>query len=225
MSGKAMKLIHPVSKRDQVVASFKEAILSGVIQPGDAIVESKVAHQLGAGIPLVREALIELEQQGYVRKVPYKGTTVTQLARRDVEQIFRLRVELETLAIEWAKESVTSEEIEYLRDVTDKMKRAAQDLDLDTFYVNDLVFHRKIWEMSGNEYLADCLERVVVPLFAFFVMKNRRERKSYLESAARHQQIVEALPRLSAAKLRSLMRATLSDWKTETLDDLLPKES
>ncbi|MFN0086874.1 MAG: GntR family transcriptional regulator [Blastocatellia bacterium] len=225
MSGKALKLIHPVSKRDQVVASFKEAILSGVIQPGDAIVESKVAQQLGAGIPLVREALIELEQQGYVRKVPYKGTTVTQLSRRDVEQIFRLRVELETLAIDWAKESVSSEEIEYLRDITSKMKRAAQALDLDEFYVNDLAFHRKLWEMSGNEYLADCLERVVVPLFAFFVMKNRRERRSYLESAARHQGIVEALPLLSGAKLRAMMRASLSDWKTETLADLLPEEA
>jgi len=58
------------------VASFKEAILSGVIQPGEAIVPSKVAQQLGAGVPLVREALIELEHQGYVQKVPYKGTTV-----------------------------------------------------------------------------------------------------------------------------------------------------
>src|SRR5688572_32428188 len=74
MSGRALRLIQPVSKRDQVVDSFKEAILSGIIQPGDAIVESKVAQQLGAGIPLIREALIELEHQGYVRKVPYKGT-------------------------------------------------------------------------------------------------------------------------------------------------------
>lgn len=54
MSGKALKLIQPVSKRDQVVALFKEAILSGIIQPGESIVESKVAQQLGAGIPLVR---------------------------------------------------------------------------------------------------------------------------------------------------------------------------
>ena len=66
----------------QVVASFKEAILSGIIQPGEAIVESKIAQQLGAGIPLIREALIELEHQGYVQKVPYKGTTVTKLERR-----------------------------------------------------------------------------------------------------------------------------------------------
>ena len=224
MRGKALKLIQPVSKRDQVVASFKEAILSGVIQPGESIVESKVAQQLGAGIPLIREALIELEHQGYVQKVPYKGTTITKLERSDVEQIFRLRDELETLAIEWAKESVRPEDIEYLRGITGMMKGAAQALDLDRFYENDLAFHRKLWEMSGNRYLAESLERIVVPLFAFFVMKNRRERKSYLASATKHAQIVEALPRLSATKLRVLMKDSLSCWKTEILDELLPGE-
>lgn len=47
MSGKALKLIQPVSKLDQVVASFKEMIMSGIIQPGEVIVE-KEAQWLGA---------------------------------------------------------------------------------------------------------------------------------------------------------------------------------
>ena len=98
-------------------------------------------------------------------------------------------------------------------------------LDLDQFYENDLAFHRKLWEMSGNEYLVDCLERIVVPLFAFFVMKNRRERQSYLASADKHEQIVEALPRLSRAKLRVLMQNSLAGWQTEVLDELLPRDS
>jgi len=224
MSGNALKLIQPVSKRDQVVSSFKEAILSGIIQPGESIVESKVAQQLGAGIPLVREALIELEHQGYVQKVPYKGTTVTKLERRDVEKIFRLRVDLESLAIEWAKENVTPADIEDLRSITAKMKEGAQALDLDQFYQNDLDFHRKLWEISGNEYLVECLERIVAPLFAFFLMKDRRERESYLLSAAQHEKIVESLPRLSGARLRVLMRNSVSDWKTEVFNAVLPRE-
>ena len=224
MSEKALKLIQPVSKRDQVVASFKEAILRGVIQSGDAIVESKVAQQLGAGIPLIREALIELEHQGYVQKVPYKGTTVTKLERREVEKIFRLRAELESLAVEWAKENVTPEDVEYLRGVTVQMKEAARKLDLDQFYQNDLAFHRKLWEISGNEYLVECLERVVAPLFAFFLMKDRRPGESYLISAAQHEKIVEALPLMSGAKLRALMRNSVSDWRTEVFSAVLPRD-
>jgi len=224
-SGKALKLIRPVSKRDQVVAAFKDAVLRGEIQPGDAIVESRIAQQLGAGVPLVREALIELEHRGYVQKAPYKGTTVTKLERRQVAQIFRLRVELETLAIEWAKESVKPADLDHLRGLTAKMKRAAETLDLDEFYDNDMAFHLKLWEMSGNPYLVECLERLVVPLLAFYVMKNRRDRGSYLASAARHEKLIEALPRLSKAKLRDLMRASLADWKVETLDQWFPDET
>lgn len=224
MNDKALKLIQPVSKRDQVVASFKEAILRGVIQPGEPVVESKVAQQLGAGIPLVREALIELEYQGYVQKVPYKGTTVTKLAHHDVEKIFRLRRELESVAIEWAKAHTTATDIEELRAITLRMKQGAQALDLEQFYQNDLAFHRKIWEMSGNEYLVECLERIVMPLFAFFLMKDRRPRESYLLSVAQHEKIVESLPRLSAVKLRGLMREAIADWRTEVFNAVLPKD-
>jgi hypothetical protein len=48
MSGKALRLIQLVSKRDQVMASFNEAILSGTIQPGEAIIESKIAQRLAS---------------------------------------------------------------------------------------------------------------------------------------------------------------------------------
>ena len=100
--------IQPISKKNQVALAVKEAILAGVIPPGSPIVESRIAQQLGAGIPLVREALIELEQQGFVQRVPYKGTSVTRLEPEDVRHSFRLRVELEALAIEWVKEHVTA---------------------------------------------------------------------------------------------------------------------
>lgn len=219
-----LKLIQPISKRDQVVSTIKTAILSGAIQPGETIVESKTAQQLGVGIPLVREALIQLEHDGYVQKTPYKGTTVTKLKRRDVERAFRLRVELEALAIEWAKENATPANIRELHAIIERMKRAARQLDLDQFYENDLAFHRKIWEMSDNPYLVDSLERIVTPLFAFFVMKTSRERGSYVESAAAHEKIVTALPKTSAAGLRKLMRESVEGWKDDMLNRLLPED-
>jgi len=126
--------------------------------------------------------------------------------------------------VEWARENVTPEDIEYLSGITVKMKTAAQTLDLDQFYQNDLAFHRKIWEMSGNEYLVECLERIVAPLFAFFLMKDHRPGESYLVSAAQHEKIVEALPRLSVAKLRALMRNSVSEWKTEVFNAVLSDE-
>ncbi len=215
-------MIQPISKKDQVVAAIKEAILLGTIGPGDQIVESRMARQLGSGIPLVREALIALEHQGFVQKTPYKGTTATKLEPRQIQQIFELRVVLEALAIEWAKNNVTAEDIKELQSLIRKMEQAAADLDLDQFYESDLDFHRKIWSLSGNSYLAEALERVVVPLFAFFVMKTKRDPESYIESAAMHGKIVQALPNKSALELRELMRESLSGWKDDMLKLLFP---
>lgn len=212
-----LKLIQPTSKKNQVVLAIKEAILSGSISPGDQIVESRIAQELGSGIPLVREALIELEHQGFVHKTPYKGTIVTTLGPKEIRENFQLRVELEALAVEWAKERVTPADIKDLEKLIRRMEQAAADLDLDQFYQIDLDFHRRLWQLSGNSYLADMLERMVVPLFAFFVMKTRRERESYVESAATHGKIVEAMASRNAVEVRELMRESLMSWKDDML--------
>jgi DNA-binding GntR family transcriptional regulator len=212
-----LKLIQPTSKKNQVVQAIKDAILAGSISPGEQIVESKLAQELGSGIPLVREALIELEHHGFVQKTPYKGTIVTKLGPREIREIFQLRVELEALAVEWARDRVTPGDIEDLQKLIRRMEQSAADLDLGQFYLVDLEFHRKLWGLSGNSYLADVLERVVVPLFAFFVMKTRRERESYVESAAMHGQIVEAMASKTASEVGDLMRESLMRWKDDML--------
>ena len=220
-----LKLIQPISKKDQVIAAIKDAILSGAIGPGDQIVESRMAHELGSGIPLVREALVALEHQGFVQKTPYKGTTVTKLEPKQIQDNFQLRVELEPLALEWAKEHVTPEDINELRNLIARMEEAAADLDLDKFYENDLEWHRKLWALSDNSYLEDVLERLVVPLFAFFVMKTRHEKEAYVESAATHAKIVEALAAGTSAEVRDLMRDSLHGWQGDMMTLLFPKHN
>jgi DNA-binding GntR family transcriptional regulator len=217
-----LRLIQPISKRNQVVLAMKEAILEGSIQPGSSLVESRLAQELGAGIPLVREALIELEHQGFVQRIPYKGTTVTKLEPADIKRIFRLRVELEALAIEWAKENIKESDMEQLRQRIERMEEAARVLDLAQFYENDLAFHRQIWILSDNSYLVDALERVVTPLFAFFLMKTNRQHESYVESAAMHMAIVEAIPTKSASELREMMKQSLASWKDDMMKLLFP---
>jgi DNA-binding GntR family transcriptional regulator len=214
---KMLKLIQPISKKDQVVAAIKEAILSGAVEPGDQIVESRMAHELGSGIPLVREALIALEHQGYVQKTPYKGTTVTKLEPKQIQQIFQLRVELEALAVEWARKNVTPADIKQLQGFIQRMEQAASEVDIDQFYQNDLEWHRKLWALSGNDYLADVLERLIVPLFAFFLMKTTREKQAYVESAATHGAIVQALETKSAAEVHRLMKESLRGWKDDMM--------
>lgn len=223
MKGSVLQHIKPISKKDQVIEMIRAAVLSGRMEPGEPIVENRVAGELGVGTPLVREALLELEHQGFVQKFPYKGTYVTKLSPQEIEQIFRLRIELESLAIEWAKKNAASTDIAELRRLAEEMRHGAESMQIDHFYDNDIAFHRKLWEMSGNPYLVDTLERLVVPLFAFFLMRNDRDQENYIESAANHLQIVESFPVLDAGELRRSVKQTMGRWKSDMLGRLFPE--
>ncbi len=195
--------ITPFSKKDRVVAAIREAIVSGRMRPGDPLVESRVARQLGVGQPLVREALLDLEHQGFVLRVPHRGTTVTKLGPGEIEQIQRLRVELESLAVEWAKGRATALDLEDLRGLVHEMRQAALDSDLARFNDCDLAFHRKLWQLSGNKYLCDALERAVVPLLTFFYVKSGGIGELHLKSVDHHRELVDAFEAKDASPSRT----------------------
>src|SRR5881392_3271907 len=90
--------IEPVSKKTRVIHLLREAIVAGQIQGGEQIVEGKIAQQFGVGQGLIREALIELEHQGFVQRTPFAGTQVTELTLQDAKHIYDIRIELEPLA-------------------------------------------------------------------------------------------------------------------------------
>src|SRR5438045_7958240 len=101
--------IEPVSKKARIVTLLREAIISGAIQSGEQIVEGKVAQQFGVGQGLIREALIELEHQGFVQRTPFSGTQVPKLSLEDAQQIFDIRIELEPLAFSLAGQKATAD--------------------------------------------------------------------------------------------------------------------
>src|SRR5260370_23699738 len=104
------------------------------------------------------------------------------------------------------------------------MKAAAGAQDAAKFYENDLALHREIWNLSGNRYLVEALERVVAPLFAFFVMKTTNDQRTFQESAEKHERIVEAFVSSNAGELSTFMEQSLGEWKDDMMISLLPPE-
>ena len=222
MSDPLFSQIAPYSKKDRVVLAIREAIVSGKMQPGDAIVEGRVARQLGVGQPLVREALIDLEHQGFVQRVPYKGTSVTKLSPADVEQIQDLRIELESLVVERARSRATPADVKEMRDHVDQMRQAAHQRDLARFNECDLAFHRSLWRLARNRYLADALERAVVPLLTFFYLQSGHISETHVQSVRDHEAIVDGLVAGDGPEARERTRKALGDLK-QHCDTLLPE--
>src|ERR1700683_1715228 len=99
--------IAPLSLSDRVSSALKDAFFAGELKPGDAIVERDIARQMKVGTPVVREALISLQGQGFVRRVINTVTYVSSFTNEEIRQLYSLRVELEVLTLQWARQRVT----------------------------------------------------------------------------------------------------------------------
>jgi DNA-binding GntR family transcriptional regulator len=163
--------IEPVSKKVRIVALLRDAVISGAIKSGEQLVEGKIAQQLGVGQGLIREALIELEHQGFVQRTPFAGTQVTEMTFADAQQIFDVRIELEPLAFFLAGPNAQGQQISDLRALSEKTRVLSKAGDLDAFFENHLAFRKKVWTLSGNRYLQQVLERLVIPLYALYVIQ------------------------------------------------------
>ena len=194
---------------------LRNAIMMGRFKPGDRLIELGLAKTLGIGQPTVREALKELELQGFVRKVPKHGTYVTQLDQRDFSEILETRVALEEVAVRRATLLAVSTDLKELRGWTKGMVAAAKAFDRDLFHSLDMKFHRRLWELSGNSFLERALERVAFAPFAFFILQRRREEtKSFLAAAELHKPIIDGMETGDPDRAASAYRtATLSFWK------------
>src|SRR5438128_1355429 len=159
--------LEAISLTEGVVAALKDAFFSGMLKPGAVIVERQIAKQMNVGTPVVREALISLKHEGFVRRVKNKGTFITAFDVDEVRQLYMLRVELETLALQWARPLVTKTDLDRLKSLVDRLVEAGQRENRREFLECDVEFHRYCWKLSVNPFLADTLERLMAPLFAF----------------------------------------------------------
>src|ERR1019366_7823624 len=119
----------------------------------------------------------------------------------DAQQIFRVRKELEGLAVELAVPHMAAKDFDTLQGLVDTMRTAAESSDIERFYHHDLEFHRTLWQLSQNRYLASSLETLVVPLFAFFLIRTRLDYTvDLLGSAQRHHQLLDSIRNGDARK-------------------------
>src|ERR671937_1367220 len=122
-AGSALVLAERRALRADVREAIVNALLGGEFAPGDRIVETRVAKQLGVSQSTVREALREIEQLGMVVSVPNRGVLVRPLTRRDVLEMYDMRALLEGFAARRAVDLLTEADLAALSGMVDEMIR------------------------------------------------------------------------------------------------------
>jgi DNA-binding GntR family transcriptional regulator len=198
--------IEAITLTERVITALKNAFFSGKLKPGDVIVERQIAREMNVGTPVVREALISLKHEGFVRRVKNKGSFITSFDAEEVRALYTLRIELETLALQWARPRVNKADLDQLRGLVDRLVEAGERNDRREFLERDFDFHRLCWKLSGNAFLAETLERLMAPLFAFVVLASGKPMTAAM--GREHYALVEALRSAEEPEFTNIVRKT-----------------
>lgn len=110
--------------RQQVVAKIRSAIVTGEFKPGQRLIERDLCEIYGVSRPPVREALRQLDAEGFIQTVPNRGPIVAELDFGSVRSLYEVRAVLEAQAAKLFSERASNEEISALVAATKEVERS-----------------------------------------------------------------------------------------------------
>ncbi|HEY8100640.1 MAG TPA: GntR family transcriptional regulator [Burkholderiaceae bacterium] len=201
------------SRADQVYLAVKQDIFDFRLLPGDSFTESQVAERMEVSRTPVREALFRLERDGYLQVHFRSGWSVKPFDFQQFEDLYDLRLVLESAAIKKLCEQTDPAGLEPLKKIwlVSKRKRLTDEMAVS---VNDEQFHMTLVCSANNPEIArvhsDVMERIRIIRRLDFTQPHRIE-NTYDE----HGQILEAIAHHRADQAIMLLRAHIEASKAE----------
>lgn len=146
-------VIQLMSLREQVYEHLRESIEAGALEPGTFLDQNRISADLGISRTPLRDALLQLDLEGFVEVLPRRGVRVRQLTLDDIRHLYEIIGALEGAALLSSGEALESSEIETLRRLNEAMSAALDTADFDEYYALNLDFHGVFLSRSDNEEL------------------------------------------------------------------------
>lgn len=178
--------------RQQIVQEIHQSIQNRSLLPGERLVEREIAARLGISLTAVREAFIQLEMEGLITKKPNATTHVTKLTPKQIESIYAVRHVVEHYAFQQAALVASSAAIENLEMLYEKALRTARTGDAFAYITSDLEWHEAVWQATGNDYLQETLQRIMIPLFGFSSIEIAQQ-FDLIKDAETHKPLLDAI--------------------------------
>ncbi len=216
----------PVSLEKLAYDAIKEAILAFRLKPGESLVESELATQLHISKTPVRDALLSLEKEGLVVKVPYKGASVSEVNQQIMNEIFEIRSVLEGLAARQAAPLMEASHLQLASSLVDQHEQALLRGDIDDASRLNRQFHELIVRQAPNQWLKQILSNLDEHLKRYRTLSNFQVGRLG-KSIDEHRMILTALCEGQAEQAEDAMRAHLVsvaiDLNDQDFDELVRK--
>jgi DNA-binding GntR family transcriptional regulator len=201
-----IRLVSRTSLREQVKDLLLARILRHEYAPGERLVETRIAQELGISQAPVREALRELESLRFIESAPFRGAWVREVSDRELAEVYPIRAALEDVAARLAAGRMRGD----VAALEHEVAQMAEAGDLRAQVEHDVRFHQLIVEASGNARLLELWESLQVE--SRTTITALRTGLDHVEVARRHQPIVEALRRADAEEAAREIRGHVEDF-------------
>jgi DNA-binding GntR family transcriptional regulator len=176
--------------RVQVAEILRSAIVTGRLRPGTPLVETALAEQLKVSRAPIREAIQDLENDGLVETVAYRGKRVKPLTVREVSETCDMRQRFEVMAVRRILSQGAA--VESLWAPCEAMEEAAAAGDREALVAADEVFHRTLIQLSDHELLGQLWGGLYLRIHQIMSLRNDQE-VNLVDIAGTHPPIVRAL--------------------------------
>jgi DNA-binding GntR family transcriptional regulator len=201
--------------KERAYAVLRQAIISLELRPGEPLTERSLTERLGVSKSPIRDALIQLEQERFVRSTPFKGFEVTPLTSDYFQSNFQFREALELYAVEHFINHYGESQITALKHNHDQVRELLTRGDPEMAYRSNR-FHQILQDAIDNPILL-AARRVVEGhlrrIHNVASMISGRMARTYRE----HEEILQAIDRRDAELARRGMRAHIQSVLEETL--------
>jgi DNA-binding GntR family transcriptional regulator len=134
-----------------IADQLREAIVNDKLKAGQRIVEREIADAMQTSRGPVRDALLVLESEGLVERYAHRGTFVAELSLEDAEEIYSLRLAIESLAVRYVVEKATTADFDELDNQVEEMAAAVEKgYSISEAAELDVAYHRALCRISGH---------------------------------------------------------------------------
>ena len=196
--------------RELVCEHIREAIINGTFAPGERLMEIQMADEMGVSRTPVREAIRKLEMEGFVVMIPRRGTYVSNMSIKDINDVYEIRISLDTLAAGLAAERISDEELEELQRLLVKVGNAIEENDMAKVVEADIEFHDVLYKASRNERLRNIINnlREQITVIRGVSMRYPGRLKDTQEE---HRRLVESIAARNVEKSQEIARIHLEN--------------
>jgi DNA-binding GntR family transcriptional regulator len=179
---------------DEVAEGIRQAIFDGSFEMGEHLNEVDIAERLEVSRGPVREALVQLRQEGIVTMKWHRGARIVQFTAKDVRELASLRTVLEVFAIREAAVSATEADLDQMNQVLTAMSRALNDGSDHAMIQLDLQFHDCLYRAARHDRLWSAWSSIRSQVMLSLLVKRDTFNEYYRDKViAEHQDLLQVI--------------------------------